>query len=116
MSSWVAGTNAWSRANASSKISGPLIEALATGVPVVASAVGGVVGILEGGGGVSVPPEDPVVLADALVTLLTDRGQADAFSAQARHRAGDFALEKTVEAYERLLIPNTNSGSHQRPQ
>ena len=41
--------------------------------PVVASAVGGIVELVEPGRtGVLVPPEDAVALADALVTVLGD--------------------------------------------
>jgi spore coat protein SA len=48
------------------------IEAMATGLPVVASRVGGIPEALQYGGGLMVSPEDPVALADALEALARD--------------------------------------------
>jgi glycosyltransferase involved in cell wall biosynthesis len=49
------------------------LEALACGIAVVASAVGGLPEIIEDGrDGLLVPPKDPVRLADAVATLLED--------------------------------------------
>jgi glycosyltransferase involved in cell wall biosynthesis len=43
-----------------------VIEAIACGRPVVATAVGGVPELLDGGSGIVVPPRDPAALAAAL--------------------------------------------------
>jgi len=49
------------------------LEAMACGVPVVASAVGGMIDtVVDGRTGVHVPPRDPERLADALRSLLAD--------------------------------------------
>lgn len=50
------------------------LEALALGVPLVASSVGGLVEILSDGAGVGVPPGDGPALADAVRRVLTDPG------------------------------------------
>lgn len=50
-----------------------LLEAMACGMPVVASAVGGCLEVVNGGeNGLLVPPRDPETLAEALLTLLGD--------------------------------------------
>jgi spore coat protein SA len=48
------------------------IEAMATGLPVVASRVGGIPEALQYGGGLMVPPNDPLMLANALEALASD--------------------------------------------
>ena len=51
------------------------LEAMATGVPVVASAVGGLIDtVVDGVTGLHVPPRNPGAIADALETLLADAG------------------------------------------
>jgi glycosyltransferase involved in cell wall biosynthesis len=62
-----------------------VIEALAAGVPVVATAVGGVGDVVEGGRtGLLVPPSDVAALASALVSVLSEptRGRALALAGQ----------------------------------
>jgi colanic acid/amylovoran biosynthesis glycosyltransferase len=49
-----------------------LLEAMAHGVPVVASTIGGIPELLEGDAGLLVPPQDPSALADALARLAAD--------------------------------------------
>ena len=49
-----------------------LLEAMAHGVPVVASAIGGIPELLDGNAGLLVPPADPGALADALARLAAD--------------------------------------------
>lgn len=48
------------------------VEAMACGLAVVASDVGGIPEVFEEGGALLVPPNDPAKLADALETLLSD--------------------------------------------
>jgi glycosyltransferase involved in cell wall biosynthesis len=61
-------------------------EALARGVPVLASDVGGVPEALGPGGGVLVPPDDPGALADALRRWLEDPALRTSLCAAARRR------------------------------
>jgi colanic acid/amylovoran biosynthesis glycosyltransferase len=49
-----------------------LLEAMAHGVPVVASAIGGIPELLDGNAGLLVPPDDPGALADALARLAAE--------------------------------------------
>ena len=64
-----------------------LMEALALGVPVVATAVGGVPELITTGvDGVLVPADDPRALADAVVDLATDDARRAALAAGAAER------------------------------
>jgi len=64
------------------------IEAAACGVPVVGSAVGGLLDTVQDGRtGLLVPPRDPGALAAALRSLLDDAERRAAFGAAARRRA-----------------------------
>jgi glycosyltransferase involved in cell wall biosynthesis len=57
-------------------------QAMSRGLPVVATAVGGVPELVEDGvTGLLVPPKDPTALADALARVLHDRHQGDALGA-----------------------------------
>ncbi|WP_296607343.1 glycosyltransferase family 4 protein [Nocardioides sp.] len=81
-------------------------EALARGLPVVASDVGGVREAL-GGGGVLVPPEDPPALARELRRWLTDDGRrAELRAAAAERRTAltgwDRTVRQVIEALEVL--------------
>lgn len=74
------------------------LEALAVGRPVVASAVGGLPGLLEGGRGLVVPPGDPRALADALLACLGTGWTHHAL----REVAEGFAVQRAAEAYVSL--------------
>jgi glycosyltransferase involved in cell wall biosynthesis len=80
-----------------------VIEAMASGRPVVASDVPGVRETLRDGvstpvGGALVPPEDPQALARALVTRLCDPGLRRREGCAARRRAEDFDIRATHDA------------------
>ena len=81
-----------------------LIEALASGLPAVASAVGGIPDVVRHGEtGLLVPPGDPVAMAGAIRQLLDDAvgrakmGDAAAFDARRR-----FSHAEHVAAYLRV--------------
>jgi glycosyltransferase involved in cell wall biosynthesis len=66
-----------------------LLEALAAGCPIVASAVGGTAELV-GDAGLLVPPQDPVALAAALQKALYDPGWSAACRRRAAQRAARF--------------------------
>jgi len=76
-----------------------LLQASASGVPVVASAVGGIPeAVSHGETGLLVPPDDPSALAAAVVTLLSDPGRARAMGEAGRRRVRDhFSVDRMVE-------------------
>jgi glycosyltransferase involved in cell wall biosynthesis len=90
--------------------SGPLtlLEAMAAGVPVVASKVGGVREIAAEGTALLVPPGDDAALADAIARLLDDARlrQVQARAARERvlnHYTPEACARATLGLYRRLL-------------
>ena len=78
-----------------------ILEAMATGVPVVASAVGGVPEIVKDGAtGLLVPPGDPAALAAALEALLADPALRDRLGAAGQARVRErFSLAQLRRAH-----------------
>jgi glycosyltransferase involved in cell wall biosynthesis len=81
-----------------------VLEALALGVPVVATSVGGVPEALARGGGVLVPPADPSPLADAILQLVADGGRRGRLSAEGAAAANAFDVRETVRRTEALYL------------
>jgi glycosyltransferase involved in cell wall biosynthesis len=81
---------------------GVAIEAGLSGLPVVATDVGGTNEVVvDGTTGVLVPPEDPAAFAEAMEIALSHRSQ---FGAAARRRClSKFELEVVVDQWEQLL-------------
>lgn len=82
-----------------------LIEAMASGLPFVATAVGGVPDLVDGAGGLLCPPHDAHALAGTIGTALDQRADVDpqALAAHARERFGYEAFERRwTELYESL--------------
>jgi glycosyltransferase involved in cell wall biosynthesis len=80
-----------------------VLEAFGCGVPVVATSLGGLPELIEGGCGEAVPPEDPAALAAAIGGLLADPVRAAAMGRTARARAErDFAPGRHLAGLERL--------------
>jgi D-inositol-3-phosphate glycosyltransferase len=80
------------------------IEAMAVGLPVVASDVGGLKDFVEPGvNGMRVPPRDPEALARAIATLLNDDVQRAALAEGARRTALRFDTETVLGEFERLI-------------
>lgn len=85
-------------------------EAMACGLPVVASRVGGVPSAVdEGTTGLMVPMGDVAALAQAIERLLCDQSLRASFAAAARHTAVTrFSREHMAEATEQVLRKATN--------
>ena len=87
-------------------LSNAILEAMAAGVPVVASHVGGNPETVEDGKtGLLVPPGDPVVLASAILDLLRDPERAAGMGRAARDRIRDrFSLAGMIKGIEESYI------------
>jgi glycosyltransferase involved in cell wall biosynthesis len=83
-----------------------LLEAMAAGVPVVASRVGGTPELVQDGHtGVLVPPRAPNDLAQAIMRLLSAPGEADALGRAAREVVKKrFSIDAMVESTEALYL------------
>ena len=92
-----------------------VLEAMAAGRPVVATAIGGTTeAVVHGETGLLVPPGDPPALAHALGTILADPALAARLGAGGRERvARSFSAERMVKAvvrvYDELLAPSTDA-------
>jgi len=82
-------------------ISNTILEAMASGLPVVATRVGGSPELIEDGvGGALVPAQDPSALAGALTAYLDEPGLRTLHGKCARQRATErFGLERMCDAY-----------------
>jgi glycosyltransferase involved in cell wall biosynthesis len=81
-----------------------VMEAMAAGLPVVSTAVGGVPELVrEGETGLLVPSEDAGALAQAMQALVDDPVRRQAMGAAARqHAIAHFDIRHTVRMYEEL--------------
>jgi glycosyltransferase involved in cell wall biosynthesis len=81
------------------------MEAMAAGLPVISTALGGVPEMVRDGfTGLLVPEHQPVALADALAQVLVDRRLARSLGEAGRQRAAElFAIDKSAEALHALF-------------
>ena len=82
-----------------------LLEAMAAGLPVVATNVGGVPEVVDSGRtGWLVPPKEPAALAQAVVQMLAEEELRGTFGQAGRQRVEkDFSLKQMVSRYETLF-------------
>jgi glycogen synthase len=91
-------------------LSSALIEAMATGLPVVASRVGGTADLVRHGvNGLLVAPRDAGALAAAISQVLADPAAAARMSAAARHTAAGYAwpglARQVLKVYQQVTTP-----------
>ena len=83
-----------------------LLEAMAAGLPVVATDVGGNREVvIPGETGLLVPPSDPIALAQAMIELLSNPERSMRMGAAGLDRVGrEFSLDSTLRGYEDLYL------------
>jgi glycosyltransferase involved in cell wall biosynthesis len=91
-----------------------IMEAMAAGLPIAATAVGGLPEMIEDGrDGLLVPPDSPAALAAALARIAHEPGLAGRLGAAAARRSADFdaaSAQRQIEAvYERALAPTARA-------
>ncbi len=93
------------------------LEAFAAGVPVVATAVGGIPEVVEDGmSGFLVPPGDPAALARRIGDALSSEAQRDSMGRHGRERVrGEFTFEQKGARFRKLLEELTDRPSSVSP-
>ena len=81
-----------------------LLQAMAAGLPCVATSVGGVPDIIKDGvNGILVPPEREDLLAEALEKVLLDKNMARRLGEEARRSVLHLRLDRIVDSYSKLI-------------
>ena len=98
-------------------LSSALIEAMAAGLPVVATRVGGTADLVHDGvNGLLVPPRDPAALAAAISRILTDPAAAAQLSAAARRTAAAYTwpdlARDVLDVYRQVTGPGRGAAGH----
>lgn len=97
-----------------------LLDAMAFGLPIVASNVGGIPEVVEDGvNGLLIPPGRPDELASALVRLVDDATLRASMARENRARAAQFTAARMADAYEAIyrsiLEPDPRTGDRHAP-
>ena len=79
------------------------LEAMACNVPIVASKIGGIPGVVtDGENGLLVPPRDSEALADAIIYLLENGDVREKMGKNGREKVEDYSWEKNAEEMEKV--------------
>lgn len=80
-----------------------ILESMAARVPVVATEVSGTVELVESGKtGLLVPPGDHIALAQAIIKMVREKGQASVMANSAFNKVQMFSIEKIAEHYAEI--------------
>lgn len=89
-----------------------MLEAMALGVPLVVTAVGGIPDVVSGNEAIIVPSDDPAALADGIRSAFHDRDGAAARAAAALRRVNcDFGERRWLERYEEVYRAALNGAT-----
>jgi glycosyltransferase involved in cell wall biosynthesis len=100
---WLAGCDLYANSSISEGVSLTILEAMAAGLPVVATAVGGTPEVVDAASGRLVPARDAARLADALEVFRSDPRLRRQTGASARRRSElHFTIDRMVADYRRV--------------
>ncbi len=86
-------------------LSNAIMEYMACGLPVIATAIGGNTELVDKTNGILIPPGDYVALADALEQLITDPRLRRRLGKEGRKKIKEnFSWEKTINALENYYL------------
>lgn len=87
-----------------------ILEAMAAGLPIVSTNVGGAPELLKNNSGILVEPKNPLELAIAIIKVLEDSKLAQGLSQNAKKFVeNEFSLEKMLEKTERIYLHYSNN-------
>ncbi|MEM2144384.1 MAG: glycosyltransferase family 4 protein [Candidatus Jordarchaeaceae archaeon] len=79
------------------------LEAMSSGIPIVASKIGGIPDVVKNGeNGLLVPPKDHDALADAIIYLLNNEDVREKMGRKGKERVKDYSWDKIAEKYEEV--------------
>jgi glycosyltransferase involved in cell wall biosynthesis len=103
---WLAQMDAFVLPSSTETFSNAALEAMASGVPVVCSRVGGMEELIGHGGGVSFAPGNAVELTNVLARLLRDETERRRMARAARRAAVDhFSWDRMIDRFVSLAAP-----------
>lgn len=106
----LAGADAFVLASRHEGLPVALMEATSVGLPIVASAVGGIPQVLQDEiDALLVPPGDPALLAQAMQRLASDPELRDRLGRQAKHRSSMFDIAQANRAVGDVYLQVVNS-------
>jgi glycosyltransferase involved in cell wall biosynthesis len=112
LSSWVAAADALCLPSRSEGMPNVIVEALASGVPVVASRVGGIPElIIDGVNGLLVAPGDPQALAEALARCITMRWSPESVRSSVEHLTWSALARRNLDLIDAVVASKTRNAS-----
>jgi glycosyltransferase involved in cell wall biosynthesis len=107
---YLAVMDVFAMASSTEVFSNAILEAMATGLPVVCTAVGGSVEmVVDGETGITYPRFDVDSLVQALQVLVADQGKREQFGWRGAARAKEmFSIERMDEFYTKIMSGSSN--------
>jgi glycosyltransferase involved in cell wall biosynthesis len=100
---WLAGCDLYVNSSISEGVSLTILEAMAAGLPVVATRVGGTPEVVDSASGRLIPARDAATLARTVADLMTDAPARSAMGRAARQRVETlFTLDRMVDEYRQV--------------